>query len=211
MVPAAMNSNATSDADDAAAAHGGDPVYAYKPNLAGALWVFKLTSKGIEWEYGRRSGVVGYDKVSRVRMAFRPATLQGYRFLTEIWSPDSPKLQISSASFRGLTEMSRQDKEYTTFLAELHRRLAAAGSVARFETGMNALLYWIGAAVMTAIGVTLLVFLVRVLMTGDLKGAAVVVGIMALFVWQVGTIFVRNRPRIYRPDALPPVVLPRVR
>ena len=190
---------------------GGDPVYAYKPNLAGASWVFCLTSKGIEWEYGRRSGVVRYGQVTRVRMSFRPATLQGYRFLTEIWSPDNPKLQISSASFRGMMELSRQDKEYNPFITELHRRLAAAGSTARFETGMHAWLYWIGAAVMTAIGVTLLVFLARVLMTGDLKGAAVVVGIMALFVWQVGTLFVRNRPRTYRPDEPPPVVMPRVR
>ncbi len=206
-----MTSNATPNVDDAAAAPSGDPVYAYKPNLAGAAWVFGLTGEGIAWEYGRRSGLVRYGEVSRVRMAFRPATLQGYRFLTEVWSAGSPKLQISSTSFRGLMEQARQDDEYTAFVAELHRRLAGAGSEARFETGMNAVLYWTGAAVMAAIGATLLVFLARVLMTGDLTGAAVVIGVLALFVWQVGTIFVRNRPRTYRHDAPPTGVMPRVR
>ena len=209
MVPAAMNSNPASDAEDDAASDGRDPSYAYNPNLMGSAWEFSLRAKGIEWQYGRRSGLVRYDQVQRVRMSFRPATLQGHRFLTEIWSPQNPKLQISSTSFRGLMEQARQDGEYNAFVTELHRRLAAAGTTARFESGMNAALYWMGAAIMAVIGATLVVFLARVLMTGDLTGAAVVVGVMLLFVWQVGRIFYRNRPRTYRPEALPGPVLPR--
>ncbi len=187
----------------------GDPAYAYKPNLVGAPWIFRLRRDGIEWEFGRRSGLVRYDRVERVRMSFRPATMQGYRFITEVWSPQSPKLQISSTSFRGLMEQARQDGEYTPFVAELHHRLAEAGSTARFESGMNPILYWTGAAVMTAIGVSLLFFFGKILVGGDLTGALVVIGVMALFVWQVGTIFYRNYPMTYRPDAPPAVVLPR--
>src|SRR5262245_35526467 len=117
MVTVPMNASATSD-EDAAAASDGDPIYGYNPNLVGSPWVFTLKRDGLAWEYGRRSGLVRYDQISRVRLSYRPATLQGYRFITEIWSPQNPKLQISSTSFRGLMEQARQDDEYTAFIVE---------------------------------------------------------------------------------------------
>ena len=203
-----MNANATSEAQFDTDADG-DPVYFYKPNLMGSAWVFGLKRNGISWEYGRRSGLVRYDQVRRVRLSYRPATLQSHRFLTEIWGPESPKLQISSTSFRGLMEQARQDAPYAAFVVELHRRLAAAGGAARFESGMNPLLYWVGGAVMAAIGVILAVMLVRALLSGDLTGVAVIAGAILIFAWQVGTMFYRNRPQTYRPDAPPAVVLPR--
>ena len=202
-----MNANAASDADDNA--EDGDPVYFYKPNLMGSPWVFRLRDNGLAWEYGRRSGLIRYDQVRRVRMSFRPATLQNQRFITEIWAPQHPKLQISSTTFRGLMEQARQDGEYTAFVAELHRRLAEAGSAARFESGMHPVLYWLGVAVFAAIGVTLGGFLVATLLKRDLTGAAVVAGVIALLIWQVGMMFRRNRPLIYRPDEPPETVLPR--
>ena len=193
-----MNANATSEAQFDTDADG-DPVYFYKPNLMGSAWVFGLKRNGIAWEFGRRSGLVRYDQVRRVRLSYRPATLQSHRFLTEIWGPES----------RGLMEQARQDAPYAAFVGELHRRLAAAGGAARFESGMNPLLYWVGAAVMAAIGVILAVMLVRALLSGDLTGVAVIAGAILIFAWQVGTMFYRNRPQTYRPDAPPAVVMPR--
>jgi hypothetical protein len=210
MVAAAMNPNTTpADAEPEHPFAGDDPVYAYKPNLVGAPWVFRLGRNGLDWEYGRRSGTVRYDQIKRVRMAFRPATMQGHRFITEIWSPQAPKLQISSTSFRGLMEQARQDGDYAAFVGELHRRLDAAGAAARFESGMHPVVYWPGAAIMAAIGGGLLFFLAKVIMNRDFTGALVVIGVMALFAWQVGTIFYRNRPRSYRPDDLPRAVMPK--
>ena len=209
MVHAAMNSNPQSATDDDAPSHEGDPIYGYKPNLMGAPWVFRLTGKGIEWEYGRRSALLRYEDVRRVRMSYRPATLQTHRFITEIWSEHSPKLQISSTSFRGLMEQQRQDAEYTAFVGELHWRLAASRSAARFEAGMNKWLYLMGAFVMVAIAVALAIFLGRTALNRDVVGFAMVAGVMLLFAWQVGTIFYRNRPLTYRPEQPPPAVLPR--
>ena len=203
-----MNASVPSDAETAAE-EGGDPIYSYKPNLMGSPFVFRLGPTGLAWEYGRRSGSIGYDQVQRVRISFRPATLQAQRYLAEIWAPQGPKLQIASTSFRGLVEQTRQDAEYTAFVRELHRRLAAAGSAARFEAGMHPMLYWPGAAVFTAIGLAVGGFLVHTLLNGDWTGAAVVVGVIVLLLWQIGTMFYRNRPLTYRPEAPPGVVLPR--
>jgi hypothetical protein len=210
MMHAAMNSNPESDADDDVSFRGDDPVYGYKPNLMGSPWVFRLTDKGIAWEYGRRSALLRYEHVRRVRMSYRPATLQTHRFLTEIWGELSPKLQISSTSFRGLMEQQRQDAEYTAFIGELHRRLATSGSGVRFEAGMNRWLYWLGSLVMLAIAVALVGLMGRTMLNRDIAGFAVVAGVMLLFAWQVGTMFYRNRPLIYRPEQPPPAVLPRV-
>jgi hypothetical protein len=185
------------------------PTYAYKPNLVGAPWVFQLKDDGLEWHYGRRSGLVPYDRVQRVRMSFRPATLQSHRFLTEIWSPLSPKLQISSTSFRSMMEQARQDAPYREFVTELHRRFAAAGTAAQFQNGMHPLIYWMGAVVFGVITVALAVLLLWALRHADWTGAVVLAGVAALFLWQAGGVFYRNRPGRYRPDALPPAVLPR--
>ena len=37
-----------------------------------------------------------YDRIRRIRLSFRPMTMQNYRFLTEVWTADGPKLQIAS-------------------------------------------------------------------------------------------------------------------
>lgn len=207
-----MNTSITSGDEHDAAMRGQDePVYFYKPNLMGAPWVFRLRRNGLVWEYGRRSGVVPYDAVRRVRMSFRPGTMQMQRFVTEVWAPLSPKLTISSVSFRGLMEQARQDDDYIAFVTELHRRLAAGGSQARFESGMNPVLYWMGAVVFAGIGLTLLGFFVATLLKRDLVGAAMVAGLVALVVWQAGMVFHRNRPQIYRPQAPPAVAMPRRR
>jgi hypothetical protein len=210
MVTAPMNTSATPDADDEAEP-GGDPTYYYKPNLVGAAWVFRLRANGLDWEFGRRSNFIRYDEIRRVRLSFRPGTMQSYRFLTEIWAPRNPRLQISSTSFRSLMEQARQDAEYTAFVRELHNRLAAAGSTAQFHAGMHPLIHWLGTGVFLLIALALFTFLIRILLNGDLAGAAVIVAVIALLVWQVGTIFYRNRPGTYRPDEPPVIVLPRVR
>jgi len=49
---------------------------------------------------------------------------------------------------------------------------------------------------------------VRALEIGAYSGAAMVAGFFALFVWQSGSYFKRNRPGQYRPEAVPKEVLP---
>lgn len=201
--------NVTPEDDHVDAPDAGQPRYAYKPNLVGSPWMFWLTDDGLAWEYGRRSGMVPYREISRVRLCYRPATMQMHRFLTEIWSPRGPKLQISSTSFRGLMEQARQDADYRDFVTELHKRLAAASATARFDHGMHPALYWLGVAVFAALGAGLAILLGRTAWSADWTGVAVLIGVVAIFAWQVGSMLYRNRPGTFRPDALPSIVLPK--
>jgi hypothetical protein len=201
---------AESDASvDTAAPERGEPTYAFKPNLVGAPWLLTLKPDGLSWQVGHRSGLIRYDRIRRVRLSFRPVTLQSHRFVTEIWSQDSPKIQFASASWRSLVEQERLDASYAAFATELHRRLVAVGSTARFSAGMPAFAFWVGVAVFAGSMVALVGLIVRALQAGEWAPTALIAGLFALFGWQIGDFLRRNRPQTYRPDALPPNVLPR--
>ena len=51
---------------------------------------------------------------------------------------------------------------------------------------------------------------VRTLEMHAIGGAAFIGAFVALFLWQGGNFFRRNRPGTYTPDALPPDLMPRV-
>jgi hypothetical protein len=193
-------------ADDEAAA---DPAYAFKPSLIGGICQFALRPDALEWQIGRRSGRVRYDRVRAVRLSYRPVTMQTHRFITEIWSADNPKIQIVSVSWRSIMEQERLDKAYSGFIAELHRRIAAAGAPVKFTTGLPLVSYWIGIVIFSGVILATGGLFLRAI--GSVQWAATaVVGIFFLvFAYQLGTYFYRNRPGRYRPDAIPPSVLPK--
>jgi hypothetical protein len=195
--------------DDAEPA--GEPSYSYQPSVFGAGRTFRLSDREIIWDAGRRSGRVAFDRIERVRMSYRPATLQTHRFVTEIWAPDAPKLTILSSSWKSVVELVDRGEDYRAFVVELHRRLAAARSSAWFEAGVNPLIYWIGCAVFVASSLGFAALAVRAAMAGAGFGALLIVAFLALFLWQAGDIFRRNKPGLYRPDALPTLLLPRVK
>src|SRR5262245_33282756 len=112
-----------------------DPVYAYKASVMGAPFEFRLTATALEWSKGRYSDRVPYDAVRRLRLSYRPHTMQSYRFLAEIWTKGGPKLQIASTSVRGIVEQERLDSAYRDFVGELHRRIAATGASTEFRAG----------------------------------------------------------------------------
>jgi hypothetical protein len=183
--------------------------YSYKPSLLGAPWLFHLAPDALEWQVGRHSGRLRYERITRVSLSFKPATLQSFRFVCEIRSPDAPKLSIVSTTWKSVFEQGRNDDGYTAFVRALHRRLLEARTPAQFAAGSPALLYWPGVAVFAGVTLVLAFMLLRGLQDQSWSAVLVVGGFLALFLWQVGGYFRRNRPRLYTPDAIPPEQLPR--
>ena len=188
----------------------GEPfAYTYRPSVLGAPREFSLAGDGIDWAVGRKSGHIPFRAVRRLRMSYRPASMQSHRFMTELWADDAPKLEILSSSWKSMVEQERLDKPYRTFVTELHRRIALAAVPARFEQGSNPLLYWPGLAAFVCVSFGLALLVVRALQV-DAKGGAVFVGVfLLLFLWQAGNFFRRNRPGRYRPEALPTELMPK--
>jgi hypothetical protein len=187
---------------------GADLAYAFKPSLMGAVFEFWLRPQALEWRAGRRSGRISYRDIRRLRLSFRPVTMQSYRFRTEIWPEGAPKIEIVSSSWKSLVEQERLSAAYTAFVGELHRRIAASGAPVRLETGVAAPLYWSGLIVSGAVALGLAVLIVRALQVAAWSGAAFISAFLAVFLWQAGGYFRRNRPGSYRPDALPAHLLP---
>src|SRR5688572_26284209 len=90
--------------------------YGFKPSLLGAPHEFELTADAFRWRLASREGKIPYQNIRRVRLSFRPINMQTYRFLTEIWSDDAPRLQIASTSWRSVVEQTRQDDAYREFV-----------------------------------------------------------------------------------------------
>jgi hypothetical protein len=183
--------------------------FAYRPSLLGTPWEFRLGARGIDWSAGAKSGHLPYARVRRVRMSFRPGNMQLYRFVTEVWGEGGPRLVLASTSWKSMVEHERLDRGYAAFVAELHRRLAQAAPAARFEQGTNVLRYWPGVVVFAAISLGLALLVARALQAHAIGGATLIGAFLALFLWQGGDYFRRNRPRLYRPDRLPSELMPK--
>ena len=183
--------------------------YSYRASLLGAPREFSLTSRGLEWVIGGSSANIPLDRIRRLRMSYRPGSMQGYRFVTEVWAEGFPKLQIVSTSTKSMFEHERLDRAYSAFVTELHRRISLANPSVQFERGSNPFIYWPGAVVFVGVGIGLAALIVRGLQEGSAIGAAFVAGFLALFLWQSGNFFRRNRPGSYRPDSIPADVMPR--
>jgi hypothetical protein len=189
----------------------GEPTYSFRPSAFGAPRNFRLSDRGIAWEIGRRSGTVAFDRVNRARLSYRPASLQIHRFSTEIWSAGTPRLDIVSCSWKSMVEQTDQGDAYRAFVIELHRRLERAGQNIQFETGMNPLIYWPGITLFVVAAMGFAALAVRSLQSGVVIAAIMICAFLLLFLWQAGNIFYRNRPGRYRPDTLPPQLLPRAK
>ncbi len=188
-----------------------EPVYAYKPSLMGAPWEFRLRPDRLQWTAGTRTGAILYRDIQRVRLSFRPVTMQPYRFLAEIWSLGAPKLTIASTSWRGMLEQERLDHPYRDFILALHQRIAAADARPALDAGSHAYLYWPGFAVFAVMAIGVAALLVRALQQESWPATLFLAGFFALLLWQIGGFFRRNRPRRYNADAIPEDILPKLK
>ena len=198
------DSDAANSSGDAA-----DIAYAYKPSVMGAPFEFRLTLHTLEWRRGASAGRTPYGRIRRIRLGFRPMTMQNYRFLTEIWTADGPKLQIASTSWKSLVAHERFDRDYRVFVTELCRRVDATGGPTLFQAGSPVVIYWLGLLVFVGASLALAGLIVRALQVEAWSGAAFIAAFLAFFLWQAGAFFHRNRPGVFPPNAVPEAVLPR--
>ena len=182
--------------------------YSFRPSVQGAPREFRLSDEGIDWAIGRKSGHIRFADVRRVRMSYRPKSMQPHRFMTELWAQGAPKLEILSSSWKGMMEQQRQDGPYAAFVAELHRRIALVAPPAVYEQGSSPLLYWPGLIVFAGLALALAGLIVRALQADTKAGAAFIGCFLLLSLWRGGNFFRRNRPGVYRPEAPPAELMP---
>jgi hypothetical protein len=191
---------------------GGDSAenqYSYKPSLLGGAWLLRLEPDALHWAAAGVSGRIPYADIRQIRLAFRPVTMQSYRFLAEIWSDKNPKIPIASASWKSMLEQERLDDAYSRFIRALHARIAAAGGTPRLRAGAIPLLYLPGLAIFLGICVAMIALIGRAILQGEAAATLFLLGFFVVVLWQLGMFFKRNMPRRYTLDAIPSDVLPK--
>ncbi len=187
---------------------GQDPTYSYRPSLVGAAWSFRAGADLLHWTSGSDSGRIPYEHIKRVRLSYRPRSMQRHRFVTELWTHNGPKVTIISTSWKSMTELERLDGPYRDFVLALHRHLAARAAPIEFIGGNNPIKFWVSVVVFAGLMAGLLGVIIRAVQQDAHVAALLIVGFMVVFFLQAGNYFRRNRPVRYRPDAVPPELLP---
>jgi hypothetical protein len=182
--------------------------YAYKASLMGAAHQFELTDDGLSFRLGGRSAVWPYAEIAAIRLSYRPVSMQSRRFRADIRHANGARIAILSTTWQTAALMAPQDKDYRSFIVQLHERMAKAGSGAALSGGLGANTYVAVLILLAVLGTAMAGLLVRAIATGELAGALFIVGFTALFGWQVGGFIRRNRPLVYGFDRLPEALLP---
>lgn len=186
------------------------PVYAFKPRMLAAEHVFRLGRDSIEWIAGGINTRVPYTMMERVRVGYRFTNFMSRRYTTEIFRRGGGYVDFSSVSARGMLDGANQGAAYRNFVIELHRRIVKAHGECRFEAGMAMWRFWPSIVVTLAMSAALVFVLVRALFSEQMLTGLVILTFGALFVWQMTKMVLVNRPRSYRPDAIPEDLLPKI-
>ena len=182
--------------------------YAYKASLIGSPHRFELTADGLSWRLAGRADVWRYGDISAVRLSYRPVSMQSHRFRADIGNIDGARLSMLSTSWQTAALMTPQNRDYRTFITELHVHLAKAGSAARLTGGLGSKVYGAAILCVTLVAFAMTGLLLRAVATGEWAGALFLVGFAALFAWQVGGFITRNRPLTYSFGHIPEALLP---
>jgi hypothetical protein len=182
--------------------------YAYKASLIGAAHQFELTEDGLSWRIAGKTGLWTYAGITAIRLSYRPVSMQSRRFRADIDNADGGRIAILSTTWHTAALMAPQDKDYRAFIAQLHRRMAQAGSGATLTGGLGPRGYAAAIALLILVAIAISGLFVRAIATGEFAGALFLAGFTAMFAWQIGGFVRRNRPRAYTFDQLPEALLP---
>ena len=198
-----LQEQSTKSEQVAAGAH-----YAFKPSLMGAAHQFELTDGGLSWRLAGRSGVWPYTDIAAIRLSYRPVTMQADRFRADIHHVKRARITVVSTSWQTAALMTAQNRDYRSFMVELHERMARAGSKAILTGGLNSNLYAAGLTLVILLAIGMAALFIRALVTGELYGALFLLAFIALFGWQIGGFLRRNRPLVYSFSDIPTRLLP---
>jgi hypothetical protein len=182
--------------------------YRFRPRIVGAEQVFRLGPDALEWESGNQRRRIPYRDITFLRLSYRPANVTLKRFLAEIWPREGGKLSLISVSAQGPFNFEDRSKIYSPFVVELGRRIDAVQPGFRFDAGMARWRWWPATVFAGATLVALVYVAVQAQLMRDSSLTAVMLVFGALFIWQVGTMLLRNRPRMCEARAIPADILP---
>ncbi|MBB1093107.1 hypothetical protein HUU61_17685 [Rhodopseudomonas palustris] len=182
--------------------------YAFKASLIGAAQQFELTDDGLVWRIGPKSGLWPYATIAKVRLSYRPVSMQSQRYRADLEDVSGARLRILSTTWQTVALMAPQNDAYRGFILDLHRRMRDAGSHAELIGGLRPGIHTGALVLIALVAAAMTGLLARAVATGSWAGALFILGFAGLFGWQIGGFIRRNRPRLYSFDDVPKDLLP---
>jgi hypothetical protein len=176
--------------------------------LLGAACRFELTDEGLSWHVAGRAGMWPYASITKIRLSYRPISMQSRRFRADISGSQGRAIPVISVTWQSAALVAPQDDPYRSFIARLHERIAQADGKPMLLAGLKPIVYNLGLIAVALVGISMLGLFVRAAMVGSYAGMLFLVGFAALFGWQIGGFLMRNKPRIYTLDGVPADLLP---
>lgn len=201
---------------EAARDQAGTLTYAFQPRLGASGTEITLAGDVLTYTMGPREGRIDLRDVAGVSLLFLPAKFAQSSFEMRLRTWDKRRLKVSSVSRVSLTQIKNQAEAYTVFVEAVHRRLAhldTSGAILGhpkvvFTGGYSHIRWWLTAVVgLVALAVLVGIFGMA-LIDRQWPFAAFVAALSAFTALPTVEMITRNKPVRYRPDAIPPELLP---
>ena len=154
---------------------------------------FTLTDTGIS---DGDSGIIPYGEVKRVNIRYKPTRHHRNFYQCDIISSKGNCFRLVSKRYLGIANFANQLPDFSSFLTQLHQRLAAYPSI-EFEAGLSKQRYYLE-LVFTAI---MLLFFGGIIAAFTAGIGLIFIGLIIWF--RAVPYFKRNKPRVYDPNHLP--------
>ncbi|MGE0846552.1 MAG: hypothetical protein AB7L41_09790 [Flavobacteriaceae bacterium] len=170
---------------------------------------YSLTDDALEWRDDGADyvGRMPYDAITQIRLAYRPSRVQLNRYYGHIYGRGG-RLDMTNSSYRGFGDFEQHDAQYSAFMRELHRRLAAKGLPVVFSKG-SSLAGYIGNVALTLFIFAMIALAFVLLLTWGMVWIAVAkLAIILFFVPTLIRFILSARPAAYDPLDIPQEALP---
>jgi Flp pilus assembly protein TadB len=185
-------------------------LYRSRPHAFAGERTYTLTDDALAIEEdGKPRDGAFYDSISEIRLAYAPTRFARNRYRAQVVFRDGGMAELFNTHYAGVGDFPERNAEYSGFLTELHKRLAANGNNIRFTRGNSPAAY-IGNWLLTIFVFAMLALAFVLLVAWGLVWIAVVkIAIILFFIPTLIRYMARAKPGTYDPLAIPEDVLPR--
>ncbi len=183
--------------------------YTHNPRPVGGPVSFALQGDRLVVDTGRKVQEVRLGAVESVRLTYEPGRVAQRAFRTRVVLRDGKALTFTSLDWRSFIEARELTAEYRGFTQALCAAVAEANPAARFMAGKPQWL-WLATAIVAAASLLVMAYLIWQALRMGSAGVALIGALLAVVgIWQIEPMIRLNKPRSFRPEAVPGELMPK--
>jgi hypothetical protein len=170
--------------------------------------VFELREDRVAIEQGSRKGDFLFSEIAMIRLMYKPKNTTNEGYQTKIYRRDRKTASFTNLSWKSLVDVDRQDEAYSLFLRKMITAAAGANPSIVLMAGLPGWMHMLVTVFAVASVAALAAVTVQAMLQGGWPIALLTAALASYFTWWAMRYVGRNRPRAFRPDAIPAHVLP---